>query len=128
MADLNSLCITGRLTRNATSKIVGNGKTLLTFDIANNIGYGDYEKTNFYTVNMWGDRGLKLVQYLIKGTRVAVCGEESLNVWTGNDGVERQSRVITTNNITLLGGGQKQNEVTGVHGDSVPEYPSDAVF
>ena len=114
MSDLNMITITGRLTRNAATKTVGNGKCLLTFGVANNIGFGEYEKTNFYTVNMWGERGLKLVQYLTQGTKVGVSGEESLNVWTGKDGVEHMDRVITTMNITLLGSpSAKSNAETG---------------
>ena len=125
MADMNSITITGRLTRDAVVKTVGNNKTLLTFDVANNIGFGDYAKTNFYTVNMWGEKGLKLVQYLTKGVHVGVIGEESLNTWTGKDGTEHMDRVITTMNVTFLGGGRKSD--SGGRGNEQSEeddYPA----
>ena len=117
MSDLNCISVTGRLTRDATVKSIKDGLNLLTFDIANNIGYGDREKTNFYTVNMWGEKGIKLCQYLVKGSRVAVSGEESLNVWTTQTGETKTSRIITTNNITLLGGGSREGKQE--------EYPGD---
>ena len=128
MADVNTITITGRLTHNAATKTIGDGKCLLTFGVANNIGFGDYAKTNYYTVNMWGARGLNLLPYLVKGTQVGVSGEESLNIWHGKDGTEHQERVITTNNISLLSSA-KQNKPNEVPADeSAPEYPEDAVF
>ena len=126
MADMNNLTVTGHLTRDAVIKTVGSGKTLLTFDVANNIGFGDYAKTNFYTVNMWGEKGLKLAQYLKKGTHVGVIGEESLNTWTGKDGTEHMDRVITTMNVTFLGGGKKSDD--GGHGSEEQEDGEYPVF
>lgn len=131
MADMNTLMVTGHLTKDAIVKTVGAGKTLLTFDLANNIGFGAYVKTNYYTVNIWGERCLNLAQYLKKGTHVGVVGEESLNTWVGTqDGVEHQNRVITANGLTFLGSGQKQKnkaddgpECSNPNGDG-PDYPA----
>lgn len=107
MADLNVISITCRLTRDAVIKNI-NTKQLMTFGVANNIGFGQYEKTNFYTVNMWGDRGLKLCQYLKKGTSVGITGQESLNEWIGNDGVSHSERVINAHDIVFVGGSSKK--------------------
>lgn len=107
MADLNVISITGRLTRDAVIKNI-NTKQLMTFGVANNIGFGQYEKTNFYTVNMWGDRGLKLCQYLKKGTSVGITGQESLNEWIGNDSVSHSERVINAHDIVFVGGSSKK--------------------
>lgn len=121
MADMNQICITGHLTRDAVVKVIGSGKTLLSFDIANNIGFGDYAKTNFYTVNMWGDRGTKIAEFLKKGIHVGVIGEESINAWMGKDGTQHQDRVITTMNITFLGGGKSQSNTDGGYGSDEQE-------
>lgn len=125
MADLNQITITGRLVRDAVLKNI-NGKNLLTFDVANNIGYGQYQKTNFYTVNRWGDSGLKIAQYLTKGSGVGVTGQESMNEWTGGDGVSHSSRVITAHDIIFLGSSNKKEQddsaATSEQGDDYPLF------
>ena len=100
MSDMNVMNITGRLTKDAEFKTVGtNGKRLLTLDVAVNTGFGDSKQTLFMKVNMWGDRGEKIVSFLKKGTLVAVSGQLSVNTWTGKDGEQRQDLVITTYNL-----------------------------
>lgn len=100
MSDMNVMSVTGRLTKDAEFKTVGtNGKLLLTLDVAVNTGFGDSKQTLFMKVNMWGDRGEKIVSFLKKGTLVAVSGQLSVNTWTGKDGEQRQDLVITTYNL-----------------------------
>lgn len=109
MSDMNNWSITGRLTKDATFSVVGSGKPLLTMDVAVNTGFGDSKQTIFTKVNMWSDRGSKIVDYLKKGTLVAVTGTLSLNTWTGKDGDQRQDIVLTTFNIDFYNTGGKHD-------------------
>lgn len=109
MSDMNNWSITGRLTKDATFNIVGSGKPLLTMDVAVNTGFGDSKQTIFTKVNMWSDRGSKIVDYLKKGTLVAVTGTLSLNTWTGKDGDQRQDIVLTTFNVDFYNTGGKHD-------------------
>jgi single-strand DNA-binding protein len=52
---------------------------------------------------MFGERGEKLAQYLLKGTQVAVSGEISLNEFTNKAGENKASIECVVSNITLLG-------------------------
>lgn len=115
MSDLNSFSITGRLTKDATFKQVGNAsKKLLTMDVAVNTGWGDNKQTLYIKVNMWGDRGEKILPYLHKGTLVAVTGTLSKNSWTGSDGEERSDLVITTYSVDFYStSGTKSDYTTG---------------
>lgn len=99
MSDMNVMCISGRLTKDAEFKTVGSGKQLLVLDVAVNTGFGDKKQVLYIKVNMWGERGEKIVQYLTKGTLVAVSGQLSMNTWTGKDGDQRSDLVLTTYNI-----------------------------
>lgn len=110
MADLNVLSLTGRLTADAQSRKMPSGKNLVSFSIANNIGFGDFAKVNFYTVNVWGDRGEKLFLYLKKGTLIALSGEESLNKWTGKDGTVHEERIVTAQSVSFLGGKKSEQD------------------
>ena len=95
MSDLNNCTIVGRIVRDAEMKQIGaNETTLVTFIIANNTGYGQYAKTNFFTVNAWGKQAQSIVQYLTKGKQVGVTGTMENNSWIGQDGMKHDSWAI----------------------------------
>ena len=52
---------------------------------------------------MWGTRGEKLAQYLLKGKQVFVTGELSLRPYTSKEGVERLSVDVNVNNVNFVG-------------------------
>lgn len=109
MADLNSFAFTGRLTKDAQIKNV-NGKTLMELDVANNIGYGDYAKTNWLKVKMWGERANNIAPIFKKGALVTGQGELSTNEWTSsNTGEKHVDLVITVMNIQLLASKKAEN-------------------
>ncbi len=107
MSDLNLLSMTGRLTKDAEKKVVPSGTNLVTFDIANNTGWGDYKKTLFLTVNIWGKQGEAVFPYLKKGQPVAVYGSLEVQKWTSSlDGNEKSKNVINAKECLLMAGGQ----------------------
>lgn len=124
MADLNSIVITGHLTADACYRTLASGKNLLSFSVANNVGYGNYAKTNYYTVNLWGDRGGKIAQYLKKGQYVALVGEETLNEYDTKAGVHKQERLITTNSVQLLSSGKSAEKQEAMSDSDSKDMPS----
>lgn len=127
MADLNNFSCTARLTRDAETKSVGPRGTLLTeFDVANNTGYGQYASTQFFRVNVWGQSGQALLQYLKKGKQVALSGTLENRSYTGRDGQPRDCWTLTTNNVTLLADAKG---TTSRDTESIPpEAPDEVVF
>lgn len=124
MSDLNSCSFTGRVTRDAELTTVGSKGTMLTkFSIANNTGFGQYAKTNFFNCQMWGKQGEAIKQYLVKGKQVAVTGMLENNKWTGNDGLEHDSWTLTVSSVTLLAD-SKNTSGSGI-GEPVTAYDSD---
>jgi single-strand DNA-binding protein len=111
MADLNSCNFTGRLTRDAEKKTLPTGTDLVTFDVANNTGWGDYKKTIFLTVNLWGKLGIGVLPYLKKGKQVALSGALEVQKWTSNqDGMEKQKNVLNCRDCILLSDSQGQGQ------------------
>lgn len=103
MSDLNSCTFIGRCTRDAETTTVGaKGTSLTKWAIANNTGFGQYEKTNFFNCQMWGKQGESLKAYLTKGKQIAVSGTLENNKWTDNAGQQHDSWVLTVNQVTLL--------------------------
>ena len=102
MSDLNRFCFTGRLTANANVRTLASGKLVMTANVAVNTGYGDYKKTLFVKLQMWGERCNKVVQYLKKGTLIAADGELSRGDWTTKEGQPMVDFVVDIININIL--------------------------
>lgn len=112
MSDLNNCTFIGRVTRDAELTTVGaKGTSLVKWGIANNTGFGQYERTNFFNCQMWGKQGEGIRQYLIKGKQVAVSGTLENQQWTGNDGTKHDSWVLTVDKITLLADSKNASSV-----------------
>lgn len=95
MTDLNDFAFTGHCTKDAQVKEI-KGKTLMEVDIANNIGYGDYAKTNWIKVKMWGERCNNIVDIFKKGVLVTGHGELTTNEWTSNNTGEKHTDLVVT--------------------------------
>ena len=103
MSDINSCTFIGRVTRDAETTMVGAKNTALTkWGIANNTGFGQYEKTNFFNCQMWGKQGESIKQYLTKGKQICVTGQLEDTSWEGNDGTKHQQWTLTVNQVSLL--------------------------
>lgn len=102
MSDINVFTITGRLTKDGNTRQLVSGKSVTVADVAVNTGYGDYKKTLFVKVQIWGDRGEKIAKYLTKGQLIGCSGELSRNEW-GTDGNKKVDFVLDAGTIQLLG-------------------------
>ena len=81
---MNKLLVNGNLVKDMEVK--DTGKCLVgNFTIANNVGYGEEQKTNFVNCVLFGDRVESLVEYLVKGCKVLVEGELAIEQYEVND-------------------------------------------
>lgn len=107
MADLNSVNIIGRLTRDADLKYTSGGMAISNFSIAVNRRRknGDQwvDEVSFFDVNLFGKSADTLKQYLLKGKQVGICGELRQDRWE-KDGQSHSRVYIVANDIQLLGG------------------------
>lgn len=114
MADLNSCSFTGRVTKDAVVESIGAKGTQITkFSIANNTGFGQYAKANFFNVQVWGQAGAAVAQYLKKGKQVAVTGMLENAKWAGKDGLEHDSWTLTCQGVTLLADAKQPSGTEG---------------
>lgn len=111
MSDLNSCTFTGRLGKDAELKMIGAKQTpCAVFSLANDTGFGQYQKTSWIEVQLWGTKATSLVEYLKKGSRVGVVGEFTQNDWVDQNGVKHSSWRLSANSITLLGGSANKQQ------------------
>ncbi len=93
----------GTLGRDAESKHTPTGKVVVKFSAAINQGYGDNKKTQWVNCDAWGDRYVKLVDYLKKGTKVLVYGSIELEEYTNKEGMQKTNLKCRVNDIELAG-------------------------
>ena len=124
MSDLNSCSFTGRVTKDAVVESIGvKGTQITKFSIANNTGFGQYAKTNFFNVQVWGKAGVAIAEYLKRGKQVAVTGMLENQKWTGKDGLEHDSWNLTCQSVTLLADAKTTVEPVSVNmEEEIPTY------
>lgn len=132
MTNINSVVLTGRLTRDAELKYTNTGTAVCKFSIAvnRNVKSGDQwvDEASFFDIVLWGKRGEAINQYLLKGKEVAVLGELRQNRWE-QDGQARSKIEVIANNIQFFGGsgrgGGQQFEGPPSRNHDSNEMPSD---
>ena len=108
----NSFNFVGTIGRDAEVKHLSSGSAVLTVTVANNVGYGEKQKTNWVRVTLFGKRAEgNLSGLLIKGQQVFVSGELILNEYQTKDGSTKSNLEVNANIIDLVGGKREQAAV-----------------
>ena len=104
---LSKIQIIGNLGRDPELRYTPNGRPVASFTVAvnqstKNQQSGEWiESTNWFRVDVWGDRGERVAETLRKGSRVFVDGRFKAREYDANDGQKRMSLDITAD--TVLG-------------------------
>ena len=107
---MNQLNFVGNIGNDAEVRYTPDQKAITSWSVALRSGFGKSEKTNWVRCTMFGERGVKLSEYLKKGTQVAVSGEVSLNEYTNKQGENKASLECNVSNLTLVGKRDALNE------------------
>ena len=116
---MNKFIATGNITKDAELRYTANDKAYSKFSIANNEGYGDNKKTNFFNCTLWGKSAENLNRFLTKGQKVLITGKVEINDYKDKEGVERK---IIDINVDSFGGvellGNKAQQESGTNNDT----------
>jgi len=97
--------------RDAEVRYLASGSAVLNVTVANNIGFGDKQKTLFIRCALFGKRAEgQLKDYLLKGQAVMVSGELSENEYQAYDGTTKKSLELNANIIDLVGSKRKTSD------------------
>lgn len=100
----NVFSCTGAVGRDAEVRHTASGLAILNVTIANNIGFGDKQKTLWLKVTVFGKRAEGcLADYLKKGQIVFVSGELTQNEYKAQDGSLRTSLELNATIVDLIG-------------------------
>jgi len=109
MSDVNSVTLSGRLTKDPELRQTKSGAQVASFRLANNLA----KKTNFFDVSLWGRSAETLSQYGGKGSWISVTGRLEQEEWEDREGNKRTSYRVSTENFNFLGGGNKSDGEEG---------------
>lgn len=104
---INRVCISGNLTRDPELRSTAGGTSVMGFGVAvnerrKNAQTGEWEDyPNFVDCTLFGKRAEALVQYLSKGTKVAVEGRLHYSSWE-KDGQKRSKLGVIVDEIELM--------------------------
>ena len=116
---MNKFIVTGNITKDAELRYTANDKAYSKFCIANNEGYGDNKKTNFFNCTLWGKSAENISRFLTKGQKVLITGKVEINDYKDKEGVERK---IIDINVDSFGGvellGNKAQQESGTNNDT----------
>ena len=100
---MNSITITGNLTRDAELRAMNDGTAVLSFAVGDN-QQGRDKKAIFWRSSLFGKRAEALAPYLKKGQQVTIVGSVTEREYTDKDGQKRTSMELRVNDLALQGG------------------------
>jgi single-strand DNA-binding protein len=105
---MNKITITGRLGRDSELRALPNGDPVLSFAVADDVGFGDKKRTQWFNCSIFGKRAQALGAYLKKGQQLTVFGSLELREWVDRDGAKRITPEIRVDEVALSGGAPAQ--------------------
>ena len=115
MQDINTVAITGNLTRDPELKQTQGG-SVCRMRVANNgrkkEGNEWVDAPNYFDVIVWGAQGENVAQYLSKGRKVAITGKLRWREWESEQG-KRQAVEIHADNVAFIGGKEQAASQNG---------------
>ena len=135
MSEINSVFVSGNLTRDAELRRTAAGNAVVSFGIAVNerrlnSQTGDYEDVpNFFDVVMWGKYAEAVSGALVKGQHVTVAGKLRQSTWE-RDGQKRSKVEIIASEVKGLPRKVKQQGSDGnaQYDDYASVYDEDIPF
>lgn len=128
---MNTVAMTGRLTKAAELRTTTNGKTVTSFTLAvpdsRKDDNGEYI-TYFLDCSAWSKTAEAIVRNTHKGDMVGVEGKLTSRVYTDRDGNKRKAVEVQVQNITFLQPRQKANEEVSEEVSEIADSEEDLPF
>ena len=105
---MNSIVITGYVTKDAELRYTSNKTAVTNFTIAVKREFSKDDKTDFINCFTLGKE--KLTQYLTKGTLICIRGSLQIDSYTDKEGKNRTAAKVKADDIQLLGKPKQQQQ------------------
>lgn len=113
---MNVWTFSGRVGADAELRTTQSGEKVLSFRVANDLGFGDRKTTQWVDCSYWGKRAEAVSSYVRKGDKITVSGEVKLEEFQRRDGTPGSKLAVRVNDLDLAarsegaaggGGGQQ---------------------
>ncbi|MDD5018073.1 MAG: single-stranded DNA-binding protein [Eubacteriales bacterium] len=92
----------GNITKDLELKTTPGGKSVVSFTIAINRGFGDKKETDYISCVAWESKAENLCRYMSKGKKIAVEGRLQVRSYDGSDGKKRYVTEVVCGNIEFI--------------------------
>ena len=99
---MNIITLAGHLGKDAEIRKLPDGTPIASFSIADSQGRD--KPTIWWNCSIFGERGVKLARYLLKGAAVTVAGTVTEREWKDKDGTPRKNMDVRVSEVALQGG------------------------
>ena len=118
----------GRVGADAEIRTTQGGTKILSFRIANDIGFGDRRTTQWIDVNYFGKNAESIVGFIRKGDKITVLGEIKLEEFQRRDGTPGAKLALNASHVELgdkkdrgeASGGYERSGSGGGYGGGTP--------
>lgn len=98
---INTITLSGTIGQNPELKVAKSGKRFTSFTIANNTGYGENKKTNWFKIMAFNSTAEYIQRYGKKGDFVIVSGRLDKNEWTDRDNIVHKDYTVLANEVEI---------------------------
>jgi len=123
-----------RLGKDAETAVTPSGKNVCKIVAAYDVGWGDNKKTVWIDASWWGDRGVKMAQYLTKGVQIVIhANDVEPDAYEGSNGLSKKLKMNVVN-VELVAraqqqdGGYQQQKQQPAMGGFDPEFDDEIPF
>lgn len=127
MRDIATATLSGNLTREVELRELPSGADVARLRVASSTrrrnGEQWVDKTNYFTVEVYGARARACAEYLGKGSRVVVEGELDWREWTDQQKNHRETVILRARQVLFEGGrasGQDRDDDGSPEGRAAP--------
>ncbi len=98
---MNVWTFSGRVGADAELRTTQSNEKVLSFRVANDIGFGDRKTTQWVDCSYWGKRAEAVSSYVRKGDKITVSGELKLEEFQKRDGTPGSKLAVRVNDLDL---------------------------
>lgn len=98
----NLVVLSGRCVNTPELKTTPNGVSVTSFNIANEVGYGENKKTSFIPIVAWRGTAEFITKNFTKGSLIGIEGAIQTRKYVDRDGNNRTAFEVVANNVQFV--------------------------
>ena len=99
---MNKVILIGRITKDIELRTVNTDKSVATYTLAIDRGYGDKKETDFINCVTWEKQAENIAKYCSKGSLIAIEGRMSNRSYDAKGGTKKYVTEVVTSNVQFL--------------------------